>query len=88
MWLSLINIRSNARTTEAKTKSKIYHVLGDANQLVLNCKRFSYFRQFTHNIIIQNTTNNNIMYLYGGPFTKYITWEEAGSRQRKQQIMS
>ena len=32
-----------ARTTEAKTKSKIYHVLRDANQLVLNCKRFSYF---------------------------------------------
>ena len=55
-----------ARATQAKTKSKIYHVLRDANQLVLNCKRFSYFRPFTHDIITQNTTHSNIMYLYRG----------------------
>ena len=36
-----------------------------ADKLVLNCKRFSYFRLFTHNIITQNTTHNNIMYFYG-----------------------
>ena len=34
-----------ARITEAKTKSKIYHVLRDANQLVLNYKRKD-FRDF------------------------------------------
>ena len=53
-----------ARTTKAKTKSKIYHVLGDTSQLVLNCKRFSYFQLFTHDTITQNTTHSNIMYLH------------------------
>ena len=49
---------------EAKAK---YHVLIDANQLVLNCKifkRFSHFRPFTHDIITQNTFHSNIMNLY------------------------
>ena len=32
-----------ARTTEAKTKSKIYHVLRDANQLVLIARDFHIF---------------------------------------------
>ena len=40
MWLLLINVKVTVRTTEAKTKYKIYHVLRDANELVLNCKRF------------------------------------------------
>ena len=51
-----------ATITEAKTKPKIYHVLRDANQVVLNCKRFSYIWPFTHSIT-QNTTHSNIMYL-------------------------
>ena len=56
-----------ARSAEAKTKSKIYHVLIDANQLVLYCKifeRFSYFWPFTHDIITQNTFHSNMMNLY------------------------
>ena len=36
------------------------------NQLVLNCERFSFVRPFTHDIITQNTTRRNIMYLYRG----------------------
>ena len=58
-----------ARTAETKIKFKIYHVLRDANQLVLNCKRFerfSYFRPFTHDIITQNISHSNILYLYRG----------------------
>ena len=38
----------------------------DANKPVLDCKRFSYFRPFTHYIVIQNTTQSNIMYPYRG----------------------
>ena len=38
----------------------------NANQLVLNCIRFSYFQPFTHDIITYITTNSNIMYLYRG----------------------
>ena len=40
------------------------------NQLVLNCMRFSYFRPFFHNIITQNTTQNNIMHLYRSHSTR------------------
>ena len=47
-------------------KSKICQVLRDANQLVLNCIRVSYFQPLTHDIITHITTNSNIMYLYGG----------------------
>ena len=36
----------------------------DANQLVLNRKRFSYFLRFTHDTITQNNTHGNFMYLY------------------------
>ena len=36
------------------------------NQLVLNCERFSFVRPFTHDIITQNTTRRNIIYLYRG----------------------
>ena len=63
--MALFKCKVIARTTEAKTKSKICHVLKDVNQLVLNCKRFSYFWPFTH-IITQTTTHSNIMYLYRG----------------------
>ena len=70
-----------ARTTEAKTKSKIYHVLGDTNQLVLNCKRFSYFQPFTRDTITLNTTH--VMYLYRLHYKKYVTWEGGGKRQQK-----
>ena len=38
----------------------------DVNQLVLNYKKLSYFRQFTHDIIKQNAAHNNIIYLYRG----------------------
>ena len=34
------------------------------NQLVLNCERISFVRPFTHDVITQNTTHRNIMYLY------------------------
>ena len=45
------------RTTETKTMSNIISRFRDANQqLVLNPKRFLYFRQLTHDIIRQNTT--------------------------------
>ena len=40
-----------------------YRVLRDANQLVLNWKRLSYFRPFTHSIIVENTTNSNTISL-------------------------
>ena len=66
MWLFLINVRSKPEELKLKQSLKLYHVLRDANQLVLNYKRFSYFRLFTHNIITQNTTYSNIMYLYKG----------------------
>ena len=48
-----------------KQSLKQYHLLRDVNQLVLNCKRFSYFWPFTHSIA-QNTTHSNIMYVYRG----------------------
>ena len=38
----------------------------NANQLILNCEKFSYFRSFTHDIVKQNTTDGNIMYIYSG----------------------
>ena len=38
----------------------------NANQLILNCEKCSYFRSFTHDIIKQNTTHGNIMYIYSG----------------------
>ena len=51
---------------KVKQSQKLCHVLKDANQqqLVLNCKRFSYFH--THDIVTQNATHSNIMYLYRG----------------------
>ena len=48
---------------------KQYHVLRDANQLVLNCKRFSHFWSFIHDIITHYTTHRNIMYLCKGHST-------------------
>ena len=47
-----------------KQSLKEYHVLIDANQLVLNCKRLSYFWPFTYGMITQNTSHRSIMYLY------------------------
>ena len=49
------------RTTEAKTT---FYFLRDANQLVLNCKIFSYFRPLTFDMITQNTNHSNTMYLH------------------------
>ena len=70
VWLFLIKVRLEqlARTTETKTKSQIISRFQKYQpaQLVLNCKRFSYFRPFTHDIITQNTTRKKIMYLYRG----------------------
>ena len=55
-----------ARTTETKTESKMISRFQryQPAQLVLNCKRFSYFPQFTNDIITENTARKNIMYLY------------------------
>ena len=50
----------------------------------LNCRRFSYFRPFAHDIITHNTTHSN-MCIFIGPFRKYVTWKVGGSRQRKHQ---
>ena len=76
--MCLFLIKVIARTTEAKSKSKIYHILTDANQLVLNCKRFSYFWPFIYDIITQNTTHSNIMYLYGGHSASMSLGKEEG----------
>ena len=43
-----------------------YRIPRGARQLLLNWKRLSYFRPFTHGIITQNTNHRNIMYLYRG----------------------
>ena len=51
-----------ARTTEVRKSQKQCHVANQ--QLILNCKRFSYLEQLFHDIITQNTTDSNIMYLY------------------------
>ena len=59
-----------ARKTEVRKSQKQCHVIRDANQqLILNCKRFSYLQQLFHDIITQNTTHSNIMYLYRGHST-------------------
>ena len=63
-------------------KSKIYQVLRDANQLVLNCIRFSYFQPFTHNIIAHINTNSNIMYLYSG-YSASTSLEESNKKNKK-----
>ena len=60
-------------------------------QLVLNCKRFSYFRPFTHDIITQNTTHSNIVYLYRGHSASTLLGKGKGvdkKRHRKKGIQS
>ena len=52
-----------AITNKAKTKSKIYQALRVAIQLVLNCKRFSYFQPFTRDIITKITNHSNIIFI-------------------------
>ena len=65
MWLFLINVRSWPEQLKLKQILNKYHVLrDDSKQLVLNCKTFSYFKQFTHDIITQNTIRNDIIYFY------------------------
>ena len=63
-------------------KSKICQVLRDANELVLNCIRFSYFQPFTHDIITYITTNSNIMYLYRG-HSASTSLEESNKKNKK-----
>ena len=55
-------MQGHTRTNKSKTKSKIYQVLRDANQLVLNCKIFSCFQPFIHDIITKIITHSNIIY--------------------------
>ena len=43
MWFFLIKEMSQPGQLKLKQSPKQYHVLRDANQLVLNCMRFSYF---------------------------------------------
>ena len=55
-------MQGHTRTNKSKTKSKIYQVLRDANQLVLNYKIFSCFQPFIHDIITKIITHSNIIY--------------------------
>ena len=47
-------MQGHSQTIETKAKSKIYHILSDVNQLVLNCKRFRGFHIFDRSLMISS----------------------------------
>ena len=76
----LFNVKSKTKQLKLKQSLKEYHLLRAGNKLIKICNRFSYFRTFTHNIITEHPPYR--------PLSKYVSWEEEGSRQRKQQIIT
>ena len=58
MLLFLNTVRLYPEQLKLEQSLKKYHVLRDANQSVLNCVRFLYFRPLTHDITTPNTTRS------------------------------